>query len=167
MKKKFLIILVLVFGLFLTGCGEQNNLKEETTNQEENQDEVEKMSCVLQTTVSEGLSIESTYNVEHDGKYVSLVETVEKITSSNEEYLDAYKTQIEELYEPFKDVKYYDYDVNISGDTLTSTVRINYAKIDTEKMLEIDSSLEELIKNGRIAVQDIKKLYEQIGAVCH
>ena len=67
----------------------------------------------------------------------------------------------------FKNLKYYDYDVNISGDTLTRIVRINYAKIDTDKMLEIDSSLEQLIKNGRIAVQDIKELYEQIGAVCH
>ncbi len=167
MKKKFLIILVLVFGLFLTGCGEQNTLKEETTNQEETQDEVEKMSCVMQRTVSEGLSIESTYNVEHDGKYVNLVETVEKITSSDKEILETYKAQVEQIYEPFKNLKYYDYDVNISGDTLTSIVRINYAKIDTDKMLEIDSSLEQLIKNGRIAVQDIKELYEQIGAVCH
>ena len=159
MKKKFLIAFVLIVSLFLTGCG-SNDSKDTDKN-------VEKMSCVLQTTISSGVSIESEYNVEHDGKYVSLIETIEKLTSSNSEYLTAYKEQVEKIYEPFKDIKYYDYGVKINGNTLTSVVRINYAEIDTDKLISIDSSLEQLIKNGRISVEDIKATYEQLGAVCH
>ena len=80
--------------------------------------------------------------------------------------LNTYKEQIESLYSPYKDVEYYEYNVDITDNKLTSTVDINYTKVDTDKLLEIDSANGALIKDGKISVDDIKSVYESLGATC-
>ena len=64
-------------------------------------------------------------------------------------------------------LNYNKYNVTeINGNTFTSTVDIDYEKIDTEKLISIDSSNSQLIKNGKIDINDIKNIYESIGATC-
>jgi len=58
------------------------------------------------------------------------------------------------------------YGISVDGNTLTSTVDIDYAKIDTKKMIEIDSANGQLIKDGKIKLEDLKSAYETIGASC-
>ena len=70
------------------------------------------------------------------------------------------------MYSPYKNVEHYDYDVQISGDTLTSKTRIDYSQIDTNQMLEIDSANEALIHDGKVKINDIKLMYESLGATC-
>ena len=72
----------------------------------------------------------------------------------------------EKLEAKYKDVKYYDYDIQVKNGVLTSTVDINYAKIDTDKLIEIDSANGTLIKDGKIKLEDLKSAYETIGASC-
>ena len=74
--------------------------------------------------------------------------------------------EVEDLYSPYKDVEYYEYNVDVTDNKLTSTVDINYAKVDTDKLLEIDSANGQLIKDGKISVDDIKSVYESLGATC-
>ena len=76
------------------------------------------------------------------------------------------KAQIESLYSPYNDIEYYEYNVKIEDNKLTSTVDINYEKVDTDKLLEIDSANGQLIKDGKIKVNDIKSVYESLGAIC-
>lgn len=102
----------------------------------------------------------------YKGKYVELIETQEKIISDDKSILEIYKNTVESTYSPYKDVKYYDYDVKINGNTLKSTTKKNYLKIDTDKMIDIDSTNATIVKNGKVLVEDIKKLYSSIGAIC-
>ena len=106
------------------------------------------------------------YSVSYDGDYVTRVKSVETIETDSEDILNSYKSQIESLYSPYKDVDYYKYDVEVNDNKLTSTVDINYEKVDTDKLLEIDSANGQLIKDGKIKVSDIKSVYESLGAIC-
>lgn len=106
------------------------------------------------------------YKVSYTGNYVTRVKSEESIETSDTSTLNTYKEQIEKIYSPYKDVKYYQYNVTIDGNKLVSTVDINYALIDTDKLIEIDSANSQLIKEGKVKISDVKSLYEQLGATC-
>lgn len=151
--KKCLCLLLLVFvAVIVTGCG--------------NDDTEKTMTCTRNATISDGIKAEFKYVVKSKGNYVTVIDSTEKVISDDESNLDAYKEQIESMYSPYKGIKYYNYDVSIDGNTLTSKVEIDYSKVDTAKLIEIDSANESLIKDGKILVDDIKTLYESIGTTC-
>ena len=154
MKKKFKIwqiVLGVCSLLLITGCGKSSNVESMTCTRTMNQNEIK-------TSLK--------YNVQYEGDYVSKIKTIETIETDNVDTLNTYKEQIESLYSPYKDVEYYKYDVDINDNKLTSTVDINYKKVDTDKLLEIDSANGQLIKDGKIRVDDIKSVYESLGATC-
>lgn len=153
MKKKFRIwqvVLGVCSLLLVTGCGNNS---------------MESMTCT-RTMNQNGIKTSLKYNVEYEGDYVSRIKTVETVETDDTYILNTYKNQIESLYSPYKGVEYYEYNVDIADNKLTSTVDINYAKVDTDKLLEIDSANGTLIKDGKISVDDIKNVYESLGATC-
>lgn len=142
-----------IFGMFLlvlvTGCSTS-----------------EKTLVCTRTTNQENLKMNLNYTVEYSGKYVNKVKTTEKLESSSKELLETYKNSIESLYSPYKDIDHYNYNVIIEDETLTSTTDIDYSKIDTDKLIKVDSANKQLIKDGKVAVEDLKKAYESLGAEC-
>lgn len=153
MKKKFLLVTLLVMTLLVTGC---NSKSEET----------KVLTCSRTATVTEGVRMDLSYKVTYKGDYVEVIETLEKIISDDETILETYKTSVESMYSPYKGVEHYDYEVTVDGDTLTSKTKIDYSKIDTDKMIEIDSANATLIKDGKILVDDVQTMYETVGATC-
>ena len=153
MKKLAKLSIVLFAGLLVfTGCGKE--------------EEVKTLRCTKTGEATTGVEADLTYEVTYKGDYVQKVHTVEKLKSDNEEYLNQYKELVEAGYEDYKDVKYYDYSVEVKNGVLTSTVDIDYSKIDTDKMIEINSGNAALIKDGKVKVDDMKTLYETVGATC-
>ena len=154
MKRKFKIwqVFLGVFILFLvTGCG--------------NSDNTSSMTCT-RTMDQNNIKTSLKYNVEFKDGYVLRIKSVETVETSSSDILDTYKEQIESLYSPYQDVDYYANNVNIEDNKLTSKVDINYEKVDTDRLLEIDSANGQLIKDGKISVNDIKSVYESLGAIC-
>lgn len=153
MKKKYLLLAVIsIFALLLTGCGNNNE---------------EKIMTCSRTLNQNNMKTSLNYTVTHKNSYVTNVKSVETIESDDTTLLETYKSQIESIYSPYKDIKYYDYAVTIDGNTLTSTVNIDYEKIDTNKLIEIDSANSSLFENGKISIKTMKSVYEQLGATCN
>lgn len=151
MKRKYLFLAVTMLVVFLvTGCSSS----EEKT-----------MTCT-RTMNQSGIKTSLNYKVTYSGDYVNRVQSEESIETSDTTTLNAYKEQIENVYTPYKDVKYYTYNVTVNGNKLVSTVDINYAKIDTKKLIEIDSANSQLINDGKVKLSSVKSLYEQLGATC-
>ena len=123
------------------------------------------MTCT-RTMNQSGMKTNLNYKVTYSGDYVNRVQSEESIETSDTTTLNTYKEQIEKIYTPYKDIKYYTYNVTIDGNKLVSTVDINYAKIDTKKLIEIDSANSQLINDGKVKLSSIKSLYEQLGATC-
>ena len=142
-----------IFGMFLlvlvTGCSTS-----------------EKTLVCTRTTNQSNVKMDLNYTIEYSGKYVNKVKTTEQVESSSKELLETYKSSIESLYSPYKDIEHYNYNVTIKDDTLTSTTDIDYSKIDTDKLIKVDSANKQLIKDGKVAVEDLKKTYESLGAEC-
>lgn len=151
MKRKYLFLAVTMLVVFLvTGCSSS----EEKT-----------MTCT-RTMNQSGMKTNLNYKVTYSGDYVNRVQSEESIETSDTTTLNTYKEQIEKIYTPYKDVKYYTYNVTVNGNKLVSTVDINYAKIDTKKLIEIDSANSQLINDGKVKLSSVKSLYEQLGATC-
>ena len=152
MKRKYLFLAVIISVMFLvTGCSSNSEEKTMTCSRTMDQNE-------MKTSLS--------YKISYKGDYVTRVKSEESIETSDTSTLDTYKEQIEKIYSPYKDVKYYQYNVTIDGNKLISTVDINYALIDADKLIEIDSANSQLIKDGKVKISDVKSLYEQLGATC-
>ena len=49
---------------------------------------------------------------------------------------------------------------------MTSTVNINYEKLDVDKLIEIDSANGQLFSDGKITISTMESLYNQVGATC-
>ncbi|MDD6244698.1 MAG: DUF1307 domain-containing protein [bacterium] len=153
MKKRYLLLAVIIPIIFLvTGCTSLKNIeKSMTCSRSMNQND-------MRTNLN--------YKVFYKNNYVTRVKSEESIETSSTSTLNTYKEQIEKIYSPYKDIKFYQYNVTINDNKLVSTVDINYEKIDTKKLIEIDSANSQLIKNGKVKLSDVRSLYEQLGATC-
>ena len=149
MKKVMVAFVTCLVVLLATGCGaEQKTLK---CSRSMNQN---------------GADLDLQYEVLYTGEYVDVIKSTEKVTSDSKELLETYKTTVENMYNVYKDVEHYDYSVNIDGNVLTSTTNIDYTKIDTSKMIEIDSANGQLIKDGKVKLETVEALYKQMGITC-
>lgn len=147
--KKFLGVMFFSI-LLVTGCSST---------------EEKKMTCTRSLSQN-GMKIELNYTVNYKGSTVAKVESIETVTSEDTNILETYKQTVENIYSPYKDLEYYEYDLSIEGNTFTSKAVIDYEHIDTEKMISIDSANAQIIKDGKINVDDMQKLYESVGASC-
>lgn len=147
MKKSLLLMFMCLF--LVTGCGKKDKV----------------MICTLNNEVGD-IKLVSTYEVYYNDKFVNRIKTEEKMISNNSSLISKYKETVESKYSLYKNVKYYNYSVKIEGNTLISTTDINYSKIDTDKLLKIDSANKELINDGKILVSDVKDVYNQLGVKC-
>lgn len=148
---KKLVVLVGFVLLVASGCGSEKT-----------------MTCT-RTMDQNGMKADLRYEVNYKGSTVSKVKSTEKITIEGDDVtdtLETYKTTVENTYAPYKDVEHYNYNVSVDGNTLTSTVDIDYSKIDTKKMIEIDSANGQLIKDGKINIDDLKSAYSAAGITC-
>ena len=48
------------------------------------------------------------YKINYNGEYVNSVDTVEIVNSDDEQVIEYYKDAVEEIYKPYKNLKYYD-----------------------------------------------------------
>ena len=161
-RRKKIFSIVALFALVLTqsGCGE----KEENNNNDSKDGTV--VTCTKTGEAATGVDADLTYQYTEKDGYVQTLHTTEKLTSDNKTYLEAYQSVLEDSYEPYKNIEHYEYEITLKGNTLTSQVTIDYAKIDTDQLVAIDSSNIALIKDGKVAAADLKSLYESIGATC-
>lgn len=148
--KNFGIIAILAVGILtLTGCGSQKVT-----------------TCTLNLTPDEWTKVESVYKMTHDGKYVNLVETIETVESNDQEVLDYYKSYVEEAYEPYKDLEYYDYSIDTTSNSIVSKVTINFEKIDINKYMEINPATSSFISDGKAPLDSLRTVYGMLGATC-
>ena len=147
--KKILVVLAVLFVL-VCGCTEKSG----------------KMVCTHHVTVTEDLEIDTNYSVWYEDSYASKIETIEKVVTEDQEQLQEYQTTLESLYTPYNKIEHYSNEITLEDGMLISTTKIDYQKIDTDQLIEMDSANSKIINNGKIKVDDIKSIYENAGCVC-
>ncbi len=149
MKKVMVGIVACLSLRLLTGCGE-----------------VQKTMKCSRTMNQNGATMDLQYEVLYTDENVDVVKSTEKVTSEDAELLETYRIMVEKQYESYKDIEHYEYNVNIEGNVLISTTNIDYTKIDTSKLIEVDSANGTLIRDGKVKLGTIKSLYSQMGITC-
>lgn len=123
------------------------------------------MVCTMNST-SYNVNFNTRYEVKYEKRIVTYVTSKEIISSSDESILDNYKMYLENMYTNYKKLDYYNNKVVINDDKLISTTSIDYKKIDTDKLIDIDRSNSAIIEEGKVYLKRIKRQYENIGASC-
>ncbi len=148
MKKIGLVLFMSL--LLLTGCTKEENGV---------------LTCT-RTAKQGNIDLSLNYKITYTGEYVNTIETTEIVKSEDQNTLNLYKSQIENVYKPYKEIDYYENEITLEGNTLTSKTTIDYEHINTDKLIEIDSANEQILKDGKAKVSDFRTMYENIGASC-
>ena len=180
MKKlsKYIMTFSIVFSVFLlTACGNsENSTKENASNSigaseqplvvsSEEIEGLEKMTCTREGEISNG-EANLSYDLYYDGDYLLVLHAMEEVISSDESVLDEYETAYKTIRENYKGLKYYDNAVVRTSNSVTNDTIINYGKIDTDRLLEIEGEEDNVIKDGKVKVEDWKALAEKVGTKC-
>ena len=98
-----------------------------------------------------------------DNKTIS----TEKITSSDKNILKEYESSYKELFSKYKDIKYYDNTITTSNNAITSITKIDYTKVDTDKILELEGENGNIYtKDGSVKLKTLLDLYKKYGSQC-
>ena len=92
------------------------------------------------------------------------IEMNNEIKTSNT--TEVYKSALEKQYEDYNNIKYYDNSITIKGNELISKTIIDYSKVDTKKMIEVNKENENLIVNGKVKVSALESLYKKNNISC-
>ena len=155
MKKFIKVLVVALCTLLLVGCSSKE--KNVIT------------TCTLTSDQSaSGYKLNSTYKIYSTNDAVTKVETTEVVTSDNEAIRDYFVSTLETSYKT-ADKAYggYTYEVINEYDKVTSTVTIDYTKMDLNKFIKDNSSMKSYVnKDNKITLAGAKNIYESLGATC-
>lgn len=153
MKNIFKFLSVFVLVLLLTGCFDKKDVSKCTLNNDQS---------------ASGYTINSTYNIYSTNGVVNSVETKEIVTSENTTILAYFEDLLKKQYEAAnKSYGGYKFEVSKSDKKVTSTVSINYDKMDLAKFIKDNTAMKSYVnKSNKLTLEGAKKLYESLGATC-
>ena len=183
MKKNNLskLVLIIMVVVLLTGCGsektsspksntnENNSTNETTPNttiQESDTTGMEKLTCSREASAGSGVDVNLDYEIYYQGEYIQILHSTEQVVTDDQDTLDEYEDAYKGIYKHYEGLKYYDNTVTRTNDSVTSDTVINYGKIDTDKLLAIEGEEDNVIKDGKVKLDDWLDFAEQFGTKC-
>ncbi len=186
LKKTGKLALILICILLLAGCNEQSNntkskVEENSSNtsinessQSEKEIEIkeediagmEKLTCTREASAGTDTEVNLDYELYYQGDYIQILHSKEEIITEDQDTLDEYEQAYRSIYSHYKDLDYYDTAVIRTENSVTNDTVINYGKIDTDKLLEIEGEEDNVIKDGKVKLEDWLDFAEQFGTTC-
>ena len=155
MKKGLKILFISLFVILISGCGKSDK-------------EVVSTCTLSSDQSSNGYKISSNYEIHSKNGLVNSVTTKETVESDNEQVRSYFKKTLEDSYNTANE-SYggYTYNVTEDGNKIISDVTIDYSKMDLNKFVKDNSQMKSYIKNNKISLDGMKKIYETLGATCN
>ncbi len=161
MKKILGILLICI--LFLVGC--EKSEKVVIDGEEIDTKEMVHEHCTRLGTL-EGGEASLNYDIYYTGDKLNLIRSVEKIISSSDEILDGYENAFKSLHEHYKNIDNYETEVIRGDTTVTSTILINYDKIDIQALIDLEGEEDNIFENKEPKVSLWKEFAEKLGTSC-
>lgn len=150
MKKK--IGVLLIFAVLLTcSCSKKSGTMTCTNTVESNNG-----------TYTSNLESKITYE---DG-YVNTITTEEVIKTKTDSQAKDFKELLDNYYIKYNKINGYSNTVVVNNKTVTSKTTIDYKNLDIKEFVKIDEANKQLIKDGKVLLEDIKANLKQQGARC-
>lgn len=180
-KKIGKIALLLIAILLLAGCGKENetttkNIQEKKTSEpsinnktevpESQTEGMSKLTCTREADAGSDIDVNLDYEVYYQGEYIQILHSTEQVVTDNQETLDEYENAYKGIYKNYEGLKYYDNTVKRTDNSVTSDTVINYGKIDIDKLLDIEGEEDNVIKTGKVKLDDWLEFTEKFGMKC-
>lgn len=149
--KKYLILILLILAIFITGCEKKEEVHEH---------------CTRAATAGDDVDVNLSYEIYYEGDILKKLESTEQVVSKNKIMLDTYESAYKNIHKNYSDLKYYDANVERKSDTVTSTIIINYEKIDIDKLIEIEGEEDNIFEDKVPKASKWKELAKKIGTKC-
>lgn len=161
--KKISIILLLLSFLIITGCDKEKEVK--VNGEKVDTSKMEHKHCIRQGTMTGG-EVSLNYDIYYTGDRLEVLKAEEKVTSDSEEILNTYEDAYRKIHSNYKDVEYYDTNVERTNDSVTSHITINYAKVDADKLIAIEGEKDNVFENKKAKVSKWIALAKKFGTKC-
>ena len=102
----------------------------------------------------------------YTGEILNILKSEEKVISSDQDVLTTYENAYKKIHTNYAGLDYYDTEVVRGDTTVTSTITINYDKIDIDKLLAIEGEEDNIIENGEAKVDKWLTLAKKFGTKC-
>ena len=162
----FLLIVVCTF--FVSGCNSEQKVQtngSNTTKLDVDTSDMEVLQCSRDGEV-DNATTDLQYEVFYQGDYIQILHSTEKIISGDQDILDQYEAAYQGIFVNYEGLEYYDNVVTREEDSVTSDTVINYAKIDTDRLLEIEGEEDNVIEDGKVKLDTWLEFAEQFGVTC-
>ena len=148
------LIILLIILCIVVGCDNTNNYKV--------------ITCTKKANLSDNnTTADLEYKIYYEEDYVMKTISTEKITSDNTKTLQEYEESYKEVFKKYKNIKYYDNTLAKKDNTITSTTIINYDKVDSKKIIEIEGEDGNIFTdNGKVKLDNLLKVYKKYGSSC-
>lgn len=147
--KKYILICCSI--LLLTACSEPSITKQ--------------TECTINNEV-DGIKVDGTYVLTYTDEYIDTVKFTEKYTVSEEYLIPTVEETFDALYKDLGELKYYYYNRKTEGLSVTSTVSIDYNRINIQELTKLNADLKKIIKDDKIEAKLLIESYESSGATC-
>lgn len=180
-KKIISLILLISISIALVGCGNKNETASKTNTQTVNAEDydkgyleipkeeiegMEKMNCTREANGEGNSKVNLNYTLYYQGEYLQLLHSKEEIITEDKDILDEYQTAYINIYKHYENLEYYDTSVIRTKNSVINDTVINYNKIDTDKLLEIEGEEDNIIKDGKVKLDDWLEFAERFGTKC-
>ena len=172
MKKIVSLFIILFLSLLITGCGnKEEQEKVPVVNKDSILDHIDKagsgkLKCSREAYASTGVDVDLSNEVEYKDGYITLLHSVDVITSDDQDSLDLYEDAYIKIAKNYKGLKYYDITISRTANSVINDVVINYEKIDIDKLLDIEGEEDNVIVNGKVALETWVGFAEKFGIKC-
>lgn len=154
-EKKISILVVILMVMICTGC---------VGGTVESAEGVKK--CSRTGNIDNGTS-KMEYELYYEGEYLTILHSMEKVTSDSKEVLDMYEDAYKEIFKAYEGLEYYENEVTRTDFSVINDTTINYAKIDIDKLLEIEGEEDNVIgKDGKVKLKTWLDFAKKFGVTC-
>ena len=164
MKNKIIILIVLL--LLVVGCSSNKTETIKSNGETINTSKMEHKHCTRETTKQTGMETSLNYDLYYTGEVLNILKSEEKIITASEEKLTQYENAYNSIKDKYKDLDYFDFTVTRTDTTVTSSMVINYDKVDIARLLEIEGSEDNIIEDGVAKVDKWLTLAKRFGTKC-
>lgn len=156
-KKSMMIFIFFLALVLVTGC----------VNNEEKDYKVMHCTRDAKSTAGDNVNIKLSYQIYYKDNYVKKVIATDEVTSSDSSVIEQYASSYKKIYASYDGLEHFSNKIDVSNHSMTSVTVIDYAHIDTDKLLEIEGKDDNVVnKDGKVPLKDFIAFYEKYGADC-
>lgn len=161
--KKISIIILLLSVLLITGCDKSNKVV--VNGQKINTSKMEHKHCTRTGSLDDG-DVELNYDLYYTNDRLNVLKSEEKVISSKEDVLDTYEEAYKGIHKNYEGLKYYDTKVERNDSSVTSTITIDYDKVNIDELISIEGEEDNIFENKVPKVDKWITLAKKFGTKC-